>query len=150
MPRFIPSFILHKVEKGLLTGDLSAYVILFDIVDFTVSCGKLFQMEKGGVEILSRYLGAAFHKPIEYLVYYGGFVSSFSGDSCTVIMPKRTPEEVLCSITRYRNILREYQNLKVFPFALGYQLVLVMFTGVYLITHINMSTCSQVRRSKII
>lgn len=100
MPRFIPSFILHKVEKGLLTGDLSAYVILFDIVDFTVSCGKLFQMEKGGVEILSRYLGAAFHKPIEYLVYYGGFVSSFSGDSCTVIMPKRTPEEVLCSITR--------------------------------------------------
>ena len=98
MPRFIPSFILHQTENNALEGNFNGYVVQFDIVDFTRSCSKLFHMEKGGVEILSRYLDAAFYKPIKYLVYYGGFVSSFSGDACTVIMPQSDVTQVFCAV----------------------------------------------------
>lgn len=98
MLRYVPPFIVHKYGKKALSGDFSAYVVLFDIADFTDSCSRLFSRESEGVEILSRYLDAAFQKPIEALIYHGGFVSGFSGDACTVIMPESSGTEVLAAV----------------------------------------------------
>ncbi|HRY83593.1 MAG TPA: adenylate/guanylate cyclase domain-containing protein, partial [Candidatus Cloacimonadota bacterium] len=108
MIRYIPSFILHQYEQKALSGEITAFVVQFDIVDFTESCAVLFTRPKGGVETLSSYLDAAFHIPIETLSRFGGFVAGFSGDACSVIIPSAKPEEVLTAI---RIILRHFTEV---------------------------------------
>ena len=108
MIRYIPSFILYQYEQKALTGEIEAFVVQFDIVDFTESCSVLFTQPKGGVETLSSYLDAAFHIPIETLGRFGGFVAGFSGDACSVIIPDAKPEEVLTAV---RLILRHFTEV---------------------------------------
>jgi tetratricopeptide (TPR) repeat protein/class 3 adenylate cyclase len=94
-----------------MEGQLEAFVVLFDIVDFTKSCSGLFAMQQGGAEILSHYLEAAFRKPVEIMDHFGGFVSSFSGDACTVIFPQSSG---LCVWSAVQLIIRHFSGVQQF------------------------------------
>jgi tetratricopeptide (TPR) repeat protein/class 3 adenylate cyclase len=108
MIRYIPPFILQQDEAKAFEGKLEAFVVLFDIMNFTKSCSGLFSQKKDGAERLSRYLEAAFHKPVEAMEYYGGFVSSFAGDACTMIFPQSTGLEIWSAI---RLMIKHFQSV---------------------------------------
>lgn len=103
MIRYVPPFILQKYADQEFEGQLNAYVVIFDIVDFTNSCSALFEQGAAGVDLLSRYLDKMFTSPIEIAERYGGFISSFAGDACTIVFPRCDAAEVWTAVCLIHN-----------------------------------------------
>lgn len=106
MIRYIPPFILHMYEANQLAGQFEAFVVVFDIVDFTRSCSSLFQQQEQGAVKLSRYLEKVFTTPVEVAERHGGFVSSYSGDACTIIFPRCNAPELWAAVSTIINYFR--------------------------------------------
>lgn len=106
MIRYIPAFILQNYEENNFQGSLTAYVLLFDIADFT-KIGTALQKEgKQGAEELSRFLEVVFGTPIELIEKYGGFVSVFAGDAFCAIFPDADADSIVSaanSISKHFN-----------------------------------------------
>ncbi|MDD4309642.1 MAG: tetratricopeptide repeat protein [Candidatus Cloacimonetes bacterium] len=114
MLRYIPAFILHNYEENVFQGKLSAYVLLFDIADFT-KIGTTMQKEgKPGVEELSRFLEVVFGTPINLVEKYGGFVSVFAGDAFCAIFPEAEAESIVSVVNSISKHFRENRIYKSF------------------------------------
>ncbi|MDZ4183323.1 MAG: adenylate/guanylate cyclase domain-containing protein, partial [Candidatus Cloacimonadaceae bacterium] len=114
MLRYIPAFILHNYEENVFHGNLSAYVLLFDIADFT-KIGTTLQKEgKPGVEELSRFLEIVFDTPISLVEKYGGFVSVFAGDAFCAIFPDAEAECIISVVNSIKKHFRENRIYKSF------------------------------------
>lgn len=107
MIRYIPPFILHKYEAKQLEGQFDAFVLVFDIVDFTKSCARLFELEEQGAVKLSSYLEKMFTTPVEVAERHGGFVSSYSGDACTLLFPRCNAAELWAAVSLIVNYFRD-------------------------------------------
>jgi predicted ATPase/class 3 adenylate cyclase len=104
MIRYIPPFVLQNYETNKYQGSLDAYVLLFDIADFTPIGTALQKEGKQGAEELSKFLDVVFSVPIEFVNQYGGFVSVFAGDAFCAVFPAGKPENIVSvvnSITAY-------------------------------------------------
>ncbi len=114
MIRYIPAFILQNYEENNHHGTLSAYILLFDIADFT-KIGTTLQKEgKQGAEELSRFLEIVFGTPIELVEKYGGFVSVFAGDAFCAIFPDAEAKNIVSavnSISKHFKDNRIYKTL---------------------------------------
>jgi class 3 adenylate cyclase/Tfp pilus assembly protein PilF len=104
MIRYVPAFILNQFEKSIFNGNLTTYVLLIDIADFT-QISTTFQKEgKQGAEELSRFLEVVFGAPIKIVEKYGGFVSVFAGDAFCAIFPDSKSENIASAV----NSISEY------------------------------------------
>ncbi len=112
MIRYTPAFILQKYEENVFHGNLTAYVLLFDIADFT-KIGTALQKEgKQGAEELSRFLDLIFCMPIEFVEKFGGFVSVFAGDAFCAIFPDAEAESIISVVNSISEYFRENKIYK--------------------------------------
>jgi len=102
MIRHIPNFICHHYEQGHLSGSLKAFVLLFDIADFTAFGMELQRHGKAGAEELSRFLDFIFAEPISIVGRFGGFVSLFAGDAFCAIFPEEKEDVILSAVNSIR------------------------------------------------
>jgi len=112
MIRYIPAFILHNYEESNYYGSFSAYVLLFDIADFTRTGTRLQKEGKPGVEELSRFLEVVFGTPINLVEKYGGFVSVFAGDAFCAIFPDAEAESIISVVSAISKHFRENRTYK--------------------------------------
>lgn len=116
MIRYIPAFILQHYEANIFQGSLEAYVLLFDIADFT-KIGSSFQVEgKKGAEELSRFLEVVFAEPIRLVEEYGGFVSVFAGDAFCAIFPEHRGKSIVSCVD---TICRHFRENRIYKTVLG-------------------------------
>ena len=87
MKQLVPGFIINQYEKKQMKGKLKSYVLVIDITGFTRIADNLITKGKEGVEILSDLINQIFSPIIDEIQKIDGFVSSFAGDSITIIFP---------------------------------------------------------------
>jgi predicted ATPase/class 3 adenylate cyclase len=107
MIRYIPDFVLQNYEARILQGNLNAYVLLFDVADFTTISGDMQKHGKEGAEELSRFLDVVFGAPITSVQNYGGFVSLFAGDAFCAVFPDGKPEGVISAVNSIRAFFKD-------------------------------------------
>jgi tetratricopeptide (TPR) repeat protein len=114
--RYIPAFILHQYEENTFNGALTAYVLLFDIADFT-KIGTMLQKEgKRGAEELSQFMELVFGAPIEIIEKYGGFVSVFAGDAFCAIFPDAESKSIISAVN---SISKHFRDNRIYKTAFG-------------------------------
>jgi predicted ATPase len=99
-------------EANQLAGQFEAYVVVFDIVDFTQSCAGLFDQEEQGAVKLSRYLDKVFSTPVEVAERHGGFVSSYSGDACTLLFPCCNAADLWAAVSTIDHYFRNKSQIE--------------------------------------
>ncbi len=99
MFRYVPEFILDRFSAQEFEGTLDAYVLLFDIADFTQIGTTLQKAGNQGAEEMSRFLDVAFGTPIEIVQSFGGFVSLFAGDAVCAIFPNPHAENIVSAVS---------------------------------------------------
>lgn len=102
MIRFIPPFILEKYEQQVYSGALEAFVLFFDVADFTFIGTETQKHGKQGAEELSKLLDYVFSEPIGIVNSYGGFVSLFAGDAFCAIFPAAQGASILAAVKAIR------------------------------------------------
>ncbi|MDP2173621.1 MAG: tetratricopeptide repeat protein [Candidatus Cloacimonadaceae bacterium] len=107
MLRYIPAYILNRFEAKVNRGALTAYVLLFDIADFTVIGTALQKEGKPGAEELSRLLDVVFGTPVEIVNRFGGFVSGFAGDAFCTIFPEANATDVVSAVNAIRAFFKD-------------------------------------------
>jgi len=107
MLRYIPPFVLHNYEANYFQGSLNAYVLLFDIADFTGINMVLQKEGKQGAEELSRFLDNVFQLPLELVEKYGGFISGFAGDAFCAVFPDAKAESIVSVVNSIRKHFRD-------------------------------------------
>jgi tetratricopeptide (TPR) repeat protein len=112
MIRYIPAFILQKYEENIFQGTLTAYVLLFDIAEFTTIATNLQKGGKQGAEELSRFLEEVFSAPIEIIKKYGGFVSVFAGDAFCAIFPDAASDSIVSAVNLITKHFRDNRIYK--------------------------------------
>jgi tetratricopeptide (TPR) repeat protein/class 3 adenylate cyclase len=112
MIRYIPPFILQNTDENHYQGTLTAYVLLFDIADFTNISTVLQKEGKQGAEELSNFLDFAFNIPIEIVEKYGGFVTGFAGDAFCAIFTDTKSANIVSAVHSISNYIRENQICK--------------------------------------
>jgi len=112
MFRYVPEFILDRFSKDLYQGTLEAYVLLFDVADFTAIGTALQKEGNRGAEELSRFLDLAFGVPIEIVSNFGGFVSLFAGDAFCAIFPEAKPESIVSAVNSICEYFKDKTTFK--------------------------------------
>jgi len=107
MIRYIPPLILQNYQKNVYQGSLNAYVLLFDIADFTGINMVLQKEGKQGAEELSKFLDMVFSVPLEFVEKYGGFVSGFAGDAFCAVFPDAKAESIISVVNSIRKHFRD-------------------------------------------
>ncbi|MCK5787287.1 MAG: tetratricopeptide repeat protein, partial [Candidatus Sabulitectum sp.] len=88
MLSLVPRSILLNYSDGKLSGHLDGTVLVFDVSGFTSMAEELSRQGNMGATTLSNRIKSIFTRGILSVIRgSGGFVSGFSGDSFTVIMP---------------------------------------------------------------
>jgi class 3 adenylate cyclase/tetratricopeptide (TPR) repeat protein len=116
MIRYIPPFILQNYEQKQVHGYLDAYLLLFDIVNFTGINVVLQKEGKQGAEELSRFLDNVFQQPLELVHKYGGFVSGFAGDAFCAVFPDAQSESITSVVN---SISKHFRDNPVYKTAFG-------------------------------
>ncbi|MBW6513226.1 MAG: tetratricopeptide repeat protein [Candidatus Syntrophosphaera sp.] len=98
MIRYRPPFILHNFERGVLSGSLQAFVLIFDLGDFTQITNELHKAGKLGAEELARMLDNLSQGPHHWVESNGGFAIRFTGDGFWAIFPDPEPLNVLAAV----------------------------------------------------
>jgi len=112
MLRYIPPFILQNYDGKKFQGSLNAYVLLFDIADFTPIGTALQKEGKQGAEELSKFLDVVFSVPIEFVNKYGGFVSVFAGDAFCAVLPAGKAENIVSVVNSISDYFAERTTYK--------------------------------------
>lgn len=87
MLNVIPVFISDRVREEVYSGSFKGSTLHVDISGFTTITEKLMSRGKEGAETVSSLLNTLFNPAIKCIHGSGGFISTFGGDSFTVIIP---------------------------------------------------------------
>jgi|GEM_PF-3240252 len=88
MVGLVPGFVTRQYRGKVFAGSFTGSVLLFDVSGFTPLTEKLSAEGDHGAETLSEILNTLYSPKLYRAVKSsGGFVSGFSGDSFTVILP---------------------------------------------------------------
>jgi class 3 adenylate cyclase/tetratricopeptide (TPR) repeat protein len=101
---------LHQYGQGKLRGSLRAYVLSFDIVDFTSIADNLTKSGNKGAEEISRLLTCVLEKPLDLVSKHGGFITNFDGDAFWAVFPQADPRQTLAVALLIRNHFRKHKS----------------------------------------
>jgi tetratricopeptide (TPR) repeat protein/class 3 adenylate cyclase len=122
MQHYVPGIILQECEAKRYAGSITAFVLFFDIADFTEMSNKFRRSGSKGAEALSNYLTAAFAYPIMQVESHGGFISHFAGDAFCAMFPGsdcRAIRQALSNIqTHFADIAYHDPELGEFPISI--------------------------------
>ncbi|MBN1150350.1 hypothetical protein JXA84_03900, partial [candidate division WOR-3 bacterium] len=82
---FVPQIVLEGNSRGKTESGFSAALLSLDVKGFTAITSEVIKKGREGTEVLSDTISTIFDRVIEIVYSYGGFVSSFAGDSFTAV-----------------------------------------------------------------
>ncbi|MBN2363705.1 tetratricopeptide repeat protein [candidate division WOR-3 bacterium] len=86
----VPEMICERYCEGRKEGRFNSFVLTADIAGFTSITESLSEKSGAGSEIISDAINRIFTPVIDIIDVYGGFVSSFAGDSFTSLFPENS------------------------------------------------------------
>ena len=92
----IPAFIVDKVKKNEMYGQIIATTMFVDIIGFSTITQSLAKYGKEGIEVLNKILYEVFNPAIDEVHNNSGFVSSFEGDGFTSVFPEPASTHTVC------------------------------------------------------
>ena len=110
MIRYVSPFILQNYEENRDQGLIEAYIMFFDIANFTQTGTALQKQGKKGAEELTRYLDAAFGVPIDIVIKNGGFLCSFAGDAFYAIFPAANQDGMMTAVSMIGDYFAEHTS----------------------------------------
>lgn len=87
MQNLVPDFILDNYKNNTLKGEMDAFTMFIDISGFTSLTENLMRGVSEGAEVLSDIIKNIFKSTVNHVYEYGGFISIFTGDAFTSILP---------------------------------------------------------------
>lgn len=88
----VPAYLLSRFRQGRSQGVEHGCAICVDVSGFTPLVERLGGLGRRGAEILSEGIGALYSRVETAVEEGGGFVSTFGGDSFSVVVPEEGPD----------------------------------------------------------
>ncbi|MFO8144251.1 MAG: tetratricopeptide repeat protein [Candidatus Syntrophosphaera sp.] len=115
MIRYIPAFILQNYERGIMQGEITGFILHFDLIGFTRTCSELQKVGKSGAEAVGTVMESLMRVTLQNLETHCGFIFCYAGDAFYAIFPVEDARHVLAATLANREHMRE-NGVFSFPF----------------------------------